>query len=626
MGVAVGGSGAVTWRAGSSALCSEVPGTWASPAPSPIRRLSIFRKPPPTRDPVNDLLTQLRRRALFQWALAYLGGAWLILQVLDVVSEPWHLSSALLRGSQVVLATGFLLTLVLAWFHGEKGRQRMAGGELGLIAVLLAASALLVGRVGRDGEDDARTRANRATPAASIAVLPFMDLSPDRDQAYFGEGIAEEILNALSRIPELRVSARTSAFLLRDEDIATIGDRLGVATVLEGSVRKEGDRVRITAQLIDVDTESHLWSQDYDRVGGGALAVQADIARQVAGALEVTLTGGGADAVTGNAEAYDLYLRGRSQWNQRNPDAFRRALDYFQRALDVDPGYAQAYSGLADTYVLLFEYQQLPLADAVPAATAAAQRALSLDATLAEARTSPGEILAAQRRWTEAEPEYRRALEVNPGYVTGHQWYGYFLSHLARHDDAIEHLRRAKDLDPLSAIVRRDLAAALYHARRFEEALEEADECVRLALQPPWCGQMEPLRVRVLEALGRAAEADRRAAEMDRPSGITALDLVFDRARLAARLGRAPEARQRLDETRALVQAWLPTGDSPTLHALVAEVHAALGDPESALDELEKAMDLGFATGPILLREWPAFDPLRDQPRFRAILERMDYP
>jgi TolB-like protein len=578
---------------------------------------------------VKNLIEQLRRRALFQWALAYLGGAWLLLQIVDTIAEPWGLSDGIERGIQISLVLGFLLTVVLSWYHGERGQQRVTGTELLLVTLLLGAAGILVPRAMSPRGSDAAAAATTALEPRSIAVLPFADLSASEDQAYFGEGMAEEILSGLSRIPGLRVSARTSAFLLRNDDIATVGARLGVSTVLEGSVRREGDLVRISVQLIDVATESYLWSGEYDRRGGAVLAIQDEIAQEVARALEFEL-GVGGDGVllanTANPIAYDLYLRGRYEWNQRTPEAFRRALGFFEDALAADPNYAVAYSGLADTYVLLFEYQRIPLEEAIPAATAAARRALSLEAGLGEARTSMGEILAAQREWAAAEVEYEQALDLSPGYATGHHWYGYFLSHLGRHEEAIAHLRMGKDLDPLSAVIRRDLAAALFHARDFEGALTEAAECERLALQPPWCAGMAAIRLRALEAVGRHIEAERQAVEMRDGSAILQVDALMDLPRIWAGMGRLAEARSQLAVERERAGDRLPGGSSPAFHVWIAEVLVALGDHEAAYAELDLAMDLGFAIGPVLLRGWPPFDPLRGTDRFEAILERMRYP
>lgn len=574
---------------------------------------------------MSPFLRDLRDRKIVQWALAYLAGAWLVIEVTGVLSEFWGWSSRVGQVLTVVAGVGLVAVVVVAWYHGERGRQRVAGAELLILGTLFVIGASLLALL----EPDSVTTSSAADGAAvgspslaaparedgrpSIAVLPFTDMSATGDQGYFGDGVAEEILNALAKVPGLRVAARTSTFRLRDADIPTVAERLGVGTVLEGSVRREDDMVRVTAQLIDATSGFHLWSEQYDREVESVIAIQEQIALRVVEALKVELGRGGGlvSARTESPEAYDRYLLGRSVWNARG-DGIRGSIEHFREALRLDPDFALAYSGLADAYVLLFEYNTMSPDEAIPLARAAAERALELDPTLAEPHTSLAEVLAAERSWEGAEARFRRALELNPGYLTAHHWYGWLLTHLARHDEAIQYLRGAKALDPLSAIVRQDLAAAYYHARRFREALDESEACVEARL----CTAMARDHGRTLLAMGRFEEALTAARERETAS-VQGMAL--------AALGRGEEARRVLEATLEEAER---TGDidRPIPHLYLGEMYVAIGEQDAALEAVERAEELGLATGPVLIREWPAFDPIREHPRFQAVLERMGYP
>jgi TolB-like protein len=561
-------------------------------------------------------LDRFKERKIAQWAIVYSAGAWLLLQVLEVVSGPWGVPDGVVRLIQSVLALGILVTLVLAWYHGERGRQRVSGVELMILAALLAIGALLVPVVLPDraplpGGPEVRGQPATIRPVqtASIAVLPFLDLSPEGDQAYFGDGIAEEILNGLSKVAGLKVAARTSAFQLRHEEIAVIGNRLGVETVLEGSIRKEGDRVIITAQLINASDGFQMWSQRFEPAMASVIDTQEEIARSVALALELRLIDDGPrlmSAETQNPVAHERYLMGRYFWNRRTPGGFLRALELFEESVSLDPDFALGHTGVADAYVLLFEYSMMPPATALPRARAAAERALELDPNLAEAAASLGEVLAASRDWGGAQDAFQQATRLNPGYLTGQHWFGWFLTHLGLIEEGIERLRYAKELDPLSGVVRRDLAGAYLADSRFEEAIAEAEECVEDV--PVYCGNLQWVWTRALEMSGRIDEAMRVAANDSFP-GVNDI-------RILARQGRSQEARAMLDSTTA--SASPAELANPIQHLFYAETWVALGDLDAALDAIEAAVALGLSVGPIQIRRWPLFEPLWEHPRYRA--------
>ncbi|MGD2067760.1 MAG: hypothetical protein PVI57_03680 [Gemmatimonadota bacterium] len=345
------------------------------------------------------------------------------------------------------------------------------------------------------------------------------------------------------------------------------------------------DSVRITVQLIDGESNFHLWSDQYDRAVASVIAIQEEIARRVVRELSVALTRPTATLVsarTGDPVAYDRYLLGRAEWNARG-EGLSTSIDHFRAALRLDPDFALAYSGLADAYVLLFEHNDMSSEEALPLARISAERALELDSTLAEAQTSLAEVLAAERLWDAAEDRFRRALR----------------------------LRGAKALDPLSAIVRTDLGAAYYHAGRFEEAVAEAEACRGARI----CADDGRVYVRALLELGRTEEALTAAREG-----------TLDQVLALAAAGREAQARRVMLELRERAAETGDLPDRPITHLYRAEMYVALGEYQAALDAVERAEELGLATGPVLIREWPLFGPIRDHPRYRRVVERMGYP
>jgi serine/threonine-protein kinase len=315
----------------------------------------------------------------------------------------------------------------------------------------------------------------------SIAVLPFENMSADRENEYFSDGLSEDLMNALAKIPDFRVAARTSAFSFKGEqvDARAIGRKLNVLTVLEGSVRKAGDRMRITAQLINAEDGYHLWSEQYDRVNTDVFAVQDEITSAIVNALKIELLAGDANAVkkkhTVNVEAYHLYLQGRYHWNRSNTDAFRKAIEHFTLAIDKDPDYALAYAGLADAYLGLGDagHSAIPPREAFSNARGDVERALELDEALAEAHSSLGHVSMHEFAWSDAERAFTRALELSPNYATAHHFYAFFLAATGRSQEATAALERALELDPVSLGIATDLGVLRYFARQFDQAIAQ---------------------------------------------------------------------------------------------------------------------------------------------------------
>jgi TolB-like protein len=572
---------------------------------------------------MHPFLHRLKERKLVQWALAYLAGAWVLVQVVHLLGEQFSLPTALLRSITVVLGIGFFAALVLAWYHGEKGAQRVSLPELLMLAGILIVAGMAVAWVSGEPEREEGAGARLAGEPAwsvgaesSVAVLPFVNMSGDPEQEYFSDGVTEEILSALSQLPDIRVPARTSSFFFKGKNVPVqeIAEQLGVVAVLEGSVRKAGSRVRITAQLIDARNDRRLWSQSFDRELEDIFAIQDEISRAIVEALRLRLASGGrleiGEPPTASVEAYELYLRGRFFANKRTEDALVRAAEYFQQAISVDPNYARAYAGLAETYVA-------PRMSSAPGerfrrGKEAALQALALDSTLAEAHTVMGWIkMWYDRDWSVAERHFQRAIASDPSYLWAHQWYSAYLAATGRLEEALATLRRAHQIDPLSVPTITHIGTTLFWLGRYEEAAVHHRKA--LELDPGFFMAHWGLSRAYLH-LGRHQEALR---ELQHP-GTDYLGFFQP-----ALLGYAHAvARQEAEARRILADLHdrMEAGEyiAPTEFAAI---HIGLGEIEPALDWLERhEADRGAR---ILLKVDPIFDPLRAEPRFTALLRRI---
>ena len=459
--------------------------------------------------------------------------------------------------------------------------------------------------------------ASREDP--SIAVLPFADMSPERDQDYFCEGMAEEIINALTAVDGLQVASRTSAFQAkaRDFDMAEIGARLQVGAVLEGSVRKAGNRLRVTAQLINVSDGYHLWSARYDREMDDVFAVQDEIARAVVDKLRVKLMGGAqrrfVERPTQSLDAYRCYLQGRHNRLTRYNAA--KAGQFYEEAVRHDPGYAAAWAGVADAAVMAGNNLQQPPGAVAARAREAVDRALTLDSSLSEAHTVLGKIrLYFDWQWDDAEPEFTRAIELNPANVDAHTGYGSYLAWMGRTEEALTQLTKAQELDPLSAHAAALTGIALHVGRRYEEATAACRQA--LELQPDmtlalWhLGNICSSRSQHEEALAYR----RRVPEAIARSPLHLCGLIP----ALARVGKDAEAKRLLSE---LTDGRQRQYVSPFAYA---SIYGGLGDLDEALNQLEKAYEErspGFVY--LLLPHW---DPIRDHPRGQDLVRRLNLP
>jgi TolB-like protein/DNA-binding SARP family transcriptional activator/Tfp pilus assembly protein PilF len=481
-----------------------------------------------------------------------------------------------------------------------------------LVAAALTVVAALVWVGAHDATPD-------AAPTPAIAVLPFADISPARDQAYLADGITEELIVRLSQAGGMNVVGRSSVYALAREqvDVRDIAARLNVSAVLEGSVRRADDRLRISVQLVDARNGYQLWSETYERELEDVFAIQDEISHAVVARLTGRLTGTEArrDPTRSgdDPEAYNLYLKGRFEWHKRTEQGLRNAAEYFRQAVERAPDYARAYAGRGDALAVLGFYDYLPPAEAFPPAREAATRALRIDPSLAQPHATLGYVaLYYEWDWQRSEREFLQAIRLDPSYSTGRQWYANFLTAMGRFDEAVREMRAAQDLDPLSLIANAALGWVLYYAGEYERAIAQLDRTLELnpdfELAHLWRG----LALEELGRLGEARQAMERAAHL---SGGSAISLAL-LARTHALAGEREGARALLaDLERGAGDRYVPAFE-------VAKVHEALGDRELALRWLERAREQRSHSIAFLAVD-PQLSRLRDEPGFVALVRNV---
>ena len=450
--------------------------------------------------------------------------------------------------------------------------------------------------------------------ARTIAVLPFKPLDAVEGDDYLGLGMADTLINRLSRINQIvvRPTSAVRKFTGVNEDAVAAGRELRVDAVLDGSLQRVNERIRVTVRLVRVEDGVPLWAGKFDERFTDLFAVQDSIAERVAGALTLTLTGEERRLLTKhyteNTEAYQHYLKGRYYWNKRTPEGLKRGSEYFKQAIELDPNYASAYSGLADSYSLLAIQEVLLPKEAFPQARAAALKALEIDGTLAEAQASLAHIRLHEWNWSEAERGFNRAIELSPNYPLAHHWYSEYLAAMGQTDRAIAEERRAEELDPLSLVISTDVAWHLYFGRRYEEAIEQLRKTVDLdtnfALARLRLGQIYALKARYHEA----------NAEILRAS-----ELARDSTEVAAALGHAYAVSGRKDEAlRQLEELQRPDRKYVSAY-FIANVYLGLGDKDQTFAWLDKAYQdrSGWL---VFLGVEPRFDSVRSDPRFTRLL------
>jgi TolB-like protein/DNA-binding winged helix-turn-helix (wHTH) protein len=488
----------------------------------------------------------------------------------------------------------------------------------GLVVIGLAGAVVLR----RQHPPPPQMQSQAAPGRVMLAVLPFENLTGDAEQEYFSDGMTEEMTAQLGNLDprHLGVISRTSVMHYKNspEPLDQIGRELGVQYVLEGSVRRDADRVRITAQLIQMKDQSHIWARQYDRELSSTLKLQSEIAQDIAGEIQYAL---GADNFSFDAEppqqsatsyeAYDLYLKGRYFWNKRTGEGFQQAIGYFQQAIDKDPGYARAYAGLADCYVLLPAFSGMPPAEPMKKARAAATKALELDEGLAEAHTSLALIHENYDwDWPAAEKEYRRAIELDPNYATAYQWYAEYLMWRGRFDEALRLSARARELDPLSLIIANDYGTILYYSRQYDRAAAEFNAV--LDMDPNF-----PPAHRVFEVYVEKAQFAQAIACIEQCK--TQFGPIWYWSQMAYTLGRAGDragAKHALEELERLNRG------QPIDPAGIAWAYAGSSDKDHTLLWLNKAYAQRSNTMTVLKVE-PGYDFLRSDARFQDLTRRV---
>jgi TolB-like protein/Tfp pilus assembly protein PilF len=453
----------------------------------------------------------------------------------------------------------------------------------------------------------------------SLAVLPLEDLSGEPGHEYFADGMTEALITCLAKIKALRVISRTSAMQYKGvrKSLSQIAGELNVDAVIEGSVLRSGERVRITAQLIH-SSDQHLWAESYERDFRDILSLQSEVARQVANEVRIILTPEERDrlgiARQVNPEAHELYLKARHLWNKRTEDSVRKALSYFHQAIDIDPTYAQGYSGVADSYNILGYYNALPPAEAYPKGKAAALKALELDDSLAEPHAAMGVVKRDfEWDWAGAEAEFQRAIELNPGYVEAYHWRSTLLSMLGRHAEALGEKKKALAMDPLSVVIRTDLARMYYFSRDYDQSLEQ----YRAALDmDPNFGSAHLWLAQVYEQKGLYEEAI--------SSLKSGMHLSSDSTYALAKLGHGYAMAGRCDEARAVLNQLNALSSRRSVSPYdIALVHLGLRENDEAFTWLQRAFEqrslwMGY------LNVEPQLDPLRSDQRFQGLLRRAD--
>ncbi len=579
---------------------------------------------------MKPLLAELKRRNVYKVAVAYAVVAWLLIQAASIVFPTFDAPGWVMKVVVVVIAIGFPLALIMAWAFEltpqgikrteevprEQSIARSTGRKLdfAIITVLtLAVGLLLFDRF----RSKPQTHESGKT-AKSIAVLPFENASNDPNAEYLSEGISEALINSLTEVQQLRVIARTTAFHYKGTDVdpRRVGRELQVAAVLTGKVRQMQDALSVQVDLVDATTGAQLWGEGYDRKISDVIAVKQAIAQEVTEKLKLKLSGEEQRRLvkrdTTNAEAYQFYLRGRYFWNKRTPDGIKQALAQFQQAIARDPNFALGYSGLADAYLLLEQYVGVPWSEVMPKARAAADRALQIDDSLAEAHTSSAVTYQFNWQWTEVEPEFRRAIALNPNYPTAHHWFSLYFNVKGQLDDALREIKRAQELDPLSPIISTNVAIVLLRKNEIDAAIEECQRIIEFDPNHPsgydWLGQAYFKQGRLAEAIvqrEKAVELSHRSSPQ--------LSLL---ACLYAITGRRTEAVGILNELE----------DSYRRHEAIgqhlAAIYYGLGDEDQGYAWLEKDFEQHSGELPFMLTR-PQFEHLRRNPRVADLVRRM---
>ena len=582
----------------------------------------------------DNFLSELKRRNVYKVAAAYLVVAWLVVQAASLLFATFEAPPWAMKTFVVAVALGFPIALILSWafemtpegikleseIDPAKSITRKTGRKIVAFTAVVAAiaTALFIFQVLRSKSTSPVPASVSAVTNKSIAVLPFDNLSRDPDNAYFCEGVQDEILTRLAKVADLKVISRTSTqhFKSTPENLPEIAKQLGVMHILEGSVQKAGNQVRVNVQLINAMNDAHLWADTFDRQLTDIFAIESEIAKNIAETLQAKITGSEknsiAKAPTANPEAYELYLKGRFFWNKRTGGDLRKSIEYLKQAVAKDPNYALAYAALADSYGLLRFYGGASPAESIVPAKAAANKALELDDSLAEPHASLGLIATEELEVHRAVSELERAIQLNPNYATAHHWLSLALTALKQSDRSIKELQRALELDPLSMVINADLSIGYIYAHRYDAAEAQARKALEIDsgsfLAHYYLGMALQLKGRLKEAI---------------PEFQKAVDLNHDPYSIAmliqgyARNGQTDEAQKLLAQLNEMAKS----GEVPEYAFALA--YTSLGDKDRAIAALEHAFAGGNNSYLFLLPGDPLLDDLRGDPRFEALVQKI---
>ena len=583
---------------------------------------------------IDNFFAELKRRNVYKVAVAYAIVGWLLVQIATQVFPFLEIPTWIVRLVIVLVATGFPIALVIAWAFEltPEGIKRTEDVDLAASArqprkytwifVVIVGAALSVGLffIGRYTGRTTTSAAGTELPAKSIAVLPFESLSEDKSNAYFAEGVQDEILTRLAKVADLKVISRTSTqhFKSAPDNLPRIAKQLGVTNILEGSVQKANDQVRVNVQLINALTDAHLWAETYDRKLTDIFAVESDIAKTIAETLQAKLTGSEKTAMskkpTANPEAYELYLKGRFFWNKRTAADLRKSIEYFNQAIAKDPGYAQAYAALAQSWKLLPAFNGGAPNDCFPQAEAAARKALALDDTSSTAHAALASLKGLNGfDYPGAIAEYERTLQLNPNDATTRQWFANdALANVGQTEREIAELKHAVELDPLSLVINSNLGVAYIHAGRLNEAIAQLRKTVELD------SAFYYSRYNLAQALELKGLIPEATAEYQKTMSMTEDPVPL------GMLGRLYALHGQKDEALKILQKLRQSREQHYTAAYgLALIYVGLGDRNEALNWLEQGYREhdGFNIGPI--RVDPLLAPLHGDPRFEALAERI---
>lgn len=522
------------------------------------------------------ILARLQRRKVVQWSVVYTAGAWGLLQGVAYMVDTFAWPRPIQQVATLAALVGLPIVIVVAWFHGDRGQQRVSGTEFAILTLLFAVGGMIFWQYQFATDEasfaatSARTGGVREASVAesrpSIAVLPFDNRSDERKDAYFVDGIHDDILTQLTKVSAMRVISRTSVEQFRDTRLTSreIAAKLGVTKVLKGGVQRAGDRVRITVQLIDAATDAHLWAESYDRqlTVANIFAIQSEVAAAVASALRAELTPAelarATSVPTGNLEAWEAFQLGRQRQAHRTSESLAQAAAYFQTAIDLDPAFASAYAGLAENALLQVDHTGQAREPGIARAERLVAKALQLDPNLVEAVTLVAGLADAREDFARAEAGYVKAIALNPNYATAHHWYSTMLTTVGRYEESLKFAEQARQLDPMSAVVNLNLGGARELLGRFDEALLSYRRAVEI--DPDMALAYQKIGQLYVFALGRTDEGlpwCETAVRLDPTNPYRIINLAILHLQLAG--GHDAEARRVLEKA---LQQGLPAANN----------------------------------------------------------------